>query len=83
MYNGNDGQQYIRLNKNVIPNTYTWEFQPKGYEGVDEKADTLRKKHLSEIKSVYLSKKNDIQNAEKKSLSLYVETINELWQKYH
>ena len=28
VYNGNDGQQYIRLNKNVIPNTYTWEFQP-------------------------------------------------------
>ena len=83
VFNGRDGQQYIRLNKKTVPNTYTWEFQPKGYEGVDEKADILRKEHLSEIKRVYLSKKNDIKNEEKKSLALYVETINELWQKYH
>ena len=81
VYNGKDGQQYIRLNKNVFPNTYTWEFQPKGYEGVDKKAEILRNGHLSEIKKIYLNKKNDIKNENKKSLALYVETINELWQK--
>ncbi len=81
VYNGKNGQQYIRLNKNVIPNTYTWEFQPKGYEVVDEKAEILRKGHLSKIKKIYLNKKNDIKNENKKSLALYVETINELWQK--
>jgi len=83
VFNGKDGQQYIRLNKKTIPNTYTWEFQPKGYNEIDEKAEVLKENHLSEMKEIYLAKKNSIKNKDKKSLPLYVETINELWQKYY
>lgn len=74
-------QQYIRYNKKK--NYYSWEYQPKGYY-LDDKIDWLKKEKLwDEVRDLYLYKKNhnnDIVN--KKSRSLFAETINELCHQY-
>jgi hypothetical protein len=74
-------QQYIRYNNKT--NKYSWEYQPKGYAKMEEKADWLkRNNHWPEMEDYYLYKKNSNIDPNKKSRSLYAESIKELCDKY-
>ena len=76
--NCNDGrQQYIRFNKSS--NSYSWEYQPKGFIGLEAKADWLKANgYWQELRDYYLEKKNFNDNPDKHSRSLYAEAINEM-----
>lgn len=78
---GDGQQQYIRYNKNK--NNYTWEYRQKGF-GLEEKADWLKKNNLwQDVRDYYIDKKNYNQDPNKKSISLYAETINEMYKMNH
>ncbi len=82
VYNGKKGQQYIRLNKKT--GKYDWVFQKQPYKNLEERADFLKKNgHWDEILDVYLDKKNNNDNPDKHSRSLYAETINECYRLHH
>lgn len=79
--NGNDRQQYIRFNKNQ--NAYTWEDQPDEYYLLDEKAEWIRNNgYTSEMRKLYLRKKNFNTDLNKHSRSIFAETVHEICQKY-
>jgi hypothetical protein len=81
VYYCEDGrQQYIRYNK--ARQDYTWEYQPKGYEDLEEKAEWLKENDLwNDLKEYYLEKKNNNTNPDKHSRALYAESINEMCAK--
>lgn len=80
IYNYKGNQKYIRLNK--ANNTYSWEYQPKGFINIEQKADWLKENGFwQELRNYYLIKKNNNQNKDKKSRSLYAEAINEMASK--
>lgn len=81
VYDGSKGQQYIRFNKEQ--NNYTWKYRRKGFKNLEMRADWLkRNKHWTEVREVYLEIKNNNTNPNKRSRSLYAETINNLYNKY-
>ena len=74
--NGKKHQQYIRFQKNQ--NSYYWNNQSSGYN-LEKKVEWIKKHDLwEEVLDVYLYKKNYNNNPDKKSRSLYAETINEV-----
>ena len=85
VYNCDDGrQQYIRFNKDN--NYYFWEYQGKGFVGLEKKMDWLKRKNLwGELQDYYIYKKNCNDNPDKHSRSIFAESINEMCQKngYH
>lgn len=79
VHDASDGrQQYIRYNKK--DNSYYWEYQPKGFYLMDEKIKTI-KKHgkWNELRELYLNKKNTNTNKDKKSRSLFAESVNSIY----
>lgn len=86
VYNCDDGrQQYIRFNKKN--NYYSWEYQGKGFVGLAKKIDWLKKdnKLWNELLDYYIFKKNTNNNPDKRSRSIFAESINETCRKngYH
>ena len=85
VYNCSDGrQQYIRFNKDN--NYYSWEYQGKGFVGLEKKIDWLKRDNLwGELQDYYIYKKNRNDNPDKHSRSIFAEAINEMCQKngYH
>ena len=81
VYNCTDGrQQYIRFNKDN--NYYSWEYQGKGFVGLNKKIDWLKKKELwGKLQDYYIEKKNTNENPDKHSRSIFAESINEMCQK--
>ncbi len=81
VYNCTDGrQQYIRFNKEN--NYYSWEYQGKGFVGLNKKIDWLKKKELwGKLQDYYIEKKNTNENTAKHSRSIFAESINEICQK--
>lgn len=81
VYNCGDGrQQYIRFNKNN--NYYSWEYQGKGFVGLEKKMDWLKRENLwGELQDYYIYKKNCNDNSDKHSRSIFAESINEMCQK--
>lgn len=74
-------QQYIRFNKNQ--NSYSWEYQPKGFYLLDEKVSKIKKAGLwQEVRDLYLYKKCSNEDQNKKSRSIFAETVNEIFNKY-
>lgn len=82
VYDCPDGrQQYIRYNKEQ--NSYYWEFQPEGYYDLENKIKWLKKNgYWNDVRNLYLEKKNNNDNPDKKSRSLRAEAINEIVQYY-
>ena len=82
-YTDNSGrkrQQYIRYNK--TNNSYIWELQGSSYY-LDKKISVLKRNNLWEdVLEYYIEKKNYNNNPDKHSRSLYVETINDTYNKY-
>ena len=82
VYEGKAGQQYIRFNKET--GSYTWECQKLPYKELEKRADFLKKNdHWDEVLDVYLDKKNNNDDPNKHSRSLYAETINECYRRHH
>lgn len=81
VYNCGDGrQQYIRFNKDN--NYYFWEYQGKGFVGLEKKMDWLKRENFwGELQDYYIYKKNCNDNPDKHSRSIFAESINEMCQK--
>lgn len=79
--NCNDGQQqYIRYNKSQ--QSYSWEFQPKGFVELPDKIEWVKKHGLwQQVRDLYLDNKNTNDNPDKHSRSIFAETVHEIWQK--
>lgn len=79
VYNCDDGrQQYIRFNKKS--NSYSWEYQGKGFKCLPEKIKWLKAhRYWGELRKYYLDKKNN--NPAKHSRSIFAESINEMYMK--
>lgn len=82
VYDCEDGrQQYIHFNKNQ--RTYDWEYMPMSNTELEERAEWIRQNgHWSEVREIYLEKKNGNDNPDKRSRSLYAETVNEVYKRY-
>lgn len=78
----NDGrQEAIRFNKNQ--KSYDWKYLPTSNSKLEERAENLKKNNYwDEVRELYIYKKNLNDNPDKRSRSLYAETINEIYQKY-
>ena len=77
----NGQQQYIRFNKNR--NSYSWDYQGKGFYQLPEKIRFCKDNKLwNEVKEMYLYKKNTSKDLNKKSRSIFAETINQICDKY-
>ena len=81
IYECRDGrQQYIRYNKKQ--NSYSWEYQPKGYMELPAKIEWIKKHGLwQQVRDHYLYKKNINDNHDKHSRTIFAETVHEIWQK--
>ncbi len=77
--NGIFHQQYIHFGKNG--GSYTWCDQPQGYKLEDKVIWLVENKLWNEVRELYLYKKNNNLNLEKKSRAIYAETIHEVCQK--
>lgn len=78
---GNTCQEYIRFNKKH--KSYSWEEQPQGFYMLPERSDLLKANGLwSEMKQVYLDKKNKNENPNKHSRSLFAEAVNVTYRKF-
>lgn len=78
---GYQGQEYIHFNKKQ--GTYDWQEQSRGFYLLDEKAEWVKnKEYWQEVRELYLFKKNQNNDYNKHSRSIYAETINEICQKY-
>lgn len=74
---GDNQQQYIRYNKQK--NNYTWEEQTKGFYCLPEKIEFCKDNQLwQEVREIYLNKKNYNMDSNKKSRSIFAETIHEV-----
>lgn len=80
VHNCDDGQQYIRYNKKQ--NSYTWENQASSTDLSDKELFIKENGAWNEVRARYIEKKNMNQNPDKKSRSLYAETIHEICQRY-
>lgn len=83
VYDCSDGrQQYIHFNK--LQRSYTWEYLPVSNKKLEQRASWLiHNISKAEIEDLYLYKKNNNTNPDNKSRSLYAQTIEELFKKYH
>ena len=74
---GNNQQKYIRYNKKR--KNYTWEEQTKGFYCLPEKIEFCKDNQLwQEVREIYLDKKNYNTDGNKKSRSIFAETIHEV-----
>lgn len=83
VYDCDDGrQQYIHFDKNQ--NSYAWKYLPVSNKTLAERAKWITHNgHLDELKKLYLTKKNENDNPDRKSRSMYAESVNEVYMKYH
>lgn len=79
VYDCNDGkQQYIRYNKNQ--NTYVWEYQSDSFYRLEEKIKWIKDNGLwQEVRNKYLSNKENNSDSNKKSRSIFAETIAQVY----
>lgn len=80
VYECRDGrQQYIRYNKKQ--NSYSWEYQPKGYLELPSKIEWIKKHGLwQQVRENYIDRKNINADDSKKSRSIFAETIHQICQ---
>lgn len=78
---GYDHQQYVHFNKNQ--NTYEWQNQPQGFYMLDEKIEWIKANgYWQEVRDRYLDNKNDNNNPNKKSRSIFAETVAQVYNEY-
>lgn len=78
---GDGRQQYVRFNKNQ--QSYSWEYQPKGFYQLDERIDDIKEHgYWQEVRNLYLEKKCRNTDSNKKSRSIFAETVKEIHDKH-
>ena len=78
---GNLRQQYIHFDKKQ--NTYEWKDQPRGYYLLNERIEAIKDAGLwQEARDLYIFKKCQNEDINKKSRSIFAETIKEICDKY-
>lgn len=82
VFDCSDGrQQYVRFNKNQ--QSYSWEYQPKGFYQLEERiADIKECGCWQEVRDLYIDKKNRNIDPNKKSRSIFAETIKEVYDRH-
>lgn len=70
-------QEYIRFYKKA--HSFSWEEQPAPYYLEEKVAAIKSAKRWDEVLDVYLDKKNNNDNPNKKSRALYAEAVNEVY----
>lgn len=82
VYDCNDGrQQYIHFNKSQ--QTYEWQYQPKGFYRLSEKIEAIKEAgHWQDVRDLYIDKKNDNTDPNKKSRSIFAETVAQVYKNY-
>ena len=80
IYEYGDGQQqYIHYNKEQ--HSYSWKDQPKGYYDLPIKIEWIKKHKLwQQVRDNYIDKKNTNTDDNKKSRSIFAETIHQVCQ---
>lgn len=83
VYDCPDGrQQYIRYDKNNSRNPFSWVYQPNGYPLLEEKMKWIKQKGLwSRLEDYYIEKKNKSADENKKSRSIFAESVHEICMK--
>lgn len=72
-------QQSICFNKKT--NIYTWEYLPKRFSQLSERIAAIKENNLwQEVRDLYLEKKCNNTDKNKKSRLIFAETINEVYQ---
>ena len=81
VHDASDGrQQYIHFNKNQ--NTYEWQYQPIGFYQLEEKITHIKKKgQWQEVRKLYLESKNKNLDSNKKSRTIFAETVNTVYKR--
>jgi len=82
VYDCNDGrQQYIHFNKSQ--QTYEWQYQPKGFYRLSEKIEAIKEAgHWQDVRDLYIDKKNNNTDPDKKSRSIFAETVAQVYKNY-
>lgn len=82
VYDCGDGrQQYIHFNKSQ--QTYEWQYQPKGFYRIDEKIEEIKEAgYWQQVRDLYIDKKNRNTDPNKKSRSIFAETVSEIYRRY-
>ncbi|MBQ4073117.1 MAG: hypothetical protein IJD50_05325 [Clostridia bacterium] len=82
VYDCDDGrQQYIHFNK--TKQQYEWQYQPNGFSKIKEKVEEIKKNGFwQKVRDLYIEKKNNNNNPNKKSRSIFAEVISEVYMKY-
>lgn len=82
VYDCEDGrQQYIHFNKNQ--QTYEWQYQPKGFYKLPEKMEVIKEAgYWQEARDLYIEKKNNNNDPNKKSRSIFAETITQVYNNH-
>lgn len=76
---GDNRQEYIRFNKKT--NTYNWVEQSYGFYLLPEKIEFCKENSLwTEVRKTYIEKKNRNTDKNKKSRSVFAETIHQVCQ---
>lgn len=77
---GEKKQQYIHYNKQQ--NSYSWNYQPKGFFKLEEKYAWIKSSGFAEeLREYYLYKKNNNDDPDKHSRSIFAETVHEICMK--
>ena len=78
--NKNWHQEVVYFNKGQ--NSYYWQEQPQPFYDFYNRVDLIKENGLWQVvRNLYLNKKNNNTNPSKKSRSLRIETVNEIYQK--
>ena len=82
VYDCEDGrQQYIHFNK--AQQSYEWQYQPKGFYRLSEKMEAIKDSgYWQEVRDLYIEKKNNNEDPNKKSRSIFAETVANIYNKY-
>lgn len=82
VYDCDDGrQQYIHFNKKK--QQYEWQYQPNGFSKIKEKVEEIKKNGFwQKVRDLYIEKKNNNNNPNKKSRSIFAEVVSEVYMKY-
>ncbi len=82
VYDCEDGrQQYIHFNKNQ--QIYEWKYQPKGFYKLPEKMEAIKEAgYWQEVRDLYIEKKNNNNDPNKKSRSIFAETITQVYNNH-
>ena len=82
VYDCEDGrQQYIHYNK--VQQSYGWQYQPKGFYRLTEKMKAIKEEgYWQEVRDLYIDKKNNNTDPNKKSRSIFAETIAQVYNNH-